>query len=492
MSLSRASPSIGNLSLSHLPVYRATFVRLSLLHRIFSIRSLALTAGMMVWTASLVASSVAASQTPPSQSVGVVDTTLRTDSLQAVTLSEAIQLALRSSPDVTQSMGQIRATQAGVRAALGAYLPSLGVASAAQRGNTSQGANAVSGGIALPSSARLLGNTYSTGISSTVPIFTGGRLGAEKTAAVEQRNAAEAADVATHYNVTLATKLAYFEVLRSAELITVADTQVKQAQEGLLDAQRRLHAGTTTKSDVLRATVALSNAQDALATAQTQHRSDQYALGRAVGRDVPVDAAPVNHLEPTTLPLPRDSLLRLSALSAPDVRLAEANARAADASVGAAKAQYLPSILATGGYGWLDQHLPAVPGTSGWMFEMGISYPLFNGFQREQNVTQAETQADAARAYAVDAHRQARVDAEQALGQVELAAHRITLAQTAVEAAQEDLRVQEARYRAGASTFLDEVTSQLDLTQAETALVDARYDYQIARAKLDAIVGREL
>ena len=427
----------------------------------------------------------------PASPSPIADSGGRADSIPAVTLPEALQLALRANPSLIQSGGQIRAAQAGVRAALGAYLPSLGVASAASRGNTLQGASAVSGGVALPSSTRLLGNTYSSGISSTVPIFTGGRLGAQRTAAVEQRRAAEAADVATHYGVTLSTKIAYFEVLRSSELITVADAQVKQAQEGLLDAQRRLRAGTTTKSDVLRATVALSNAQDALATAQTQHASDRYALGRAVGRDVPVDAVKVGQLDPTPLPLSRDSLLRLSAFDAPNVRLAEATARAADAGVGAAKAQYLPSILATGGYGWLNEHLPAFPEATGWTFQLGVSYPLFTGFQREQNVTTAETQADAARAFAVDAHRLARVDAEQALGQVELAAHQITLAQTAVDAAQEDFRVQESRYRAGASTFLDEVTSQLNLAQTETALVDARYDYQIARAKLDAIVGRE-
>jgi outer membrane protein TolC len=52
--------------------------------------------------------------------------------------------------------------------------------------------------------------------------------------------------------------------------------------------------------------------------------------------------------------------------------------------------------------------------------------------------------------------------------------------------------VQELRYRAGASTFLDEVTSQLNLAQAETSLVQARYDYQIARARLERVLGREL
>jgi outer membrane protein TolC len=75
---------------------------------------------------------------------------------------------------------------------------------------------------------------------------------------------------------------------------------------------------------------------------------------------------------------------------------------------------------------------------------------------------------------------------------VKVAAARIGLAREAVAAATEDLRVQQARYRAGASTFLDELTSETNLTQARTSLVQARYDYQIARATLERVLGREL
>ena len=48
------------------------------------------------------------------------------------------------------------------------------------------------------------------------------------------------------------------------------------------------------------------------------------------------------------------------------------------------------------------------------------------------------------------------------------------------------------RYRAGISTSLDRLTSELAVTQAELALVAARYNYQLTRATLEALVGREL
>jgi len=414
------------------------------------------------------------------------------DSLPTISLTDALQLALRTNPAAVQSAGAIQSAIAGQRTAMGAYLPSLGVASSGTRGNANIGANAVTGGIAVPSATHDLYNVYGSGVSSTLPLFTGGRRSADRAAAREQRLAAEANDVAVRFDVLLFTKSSYFEVLRAAELMAVAKAQVEQAQTGLQDAEHRLHAGTTTKSDMLRAQVALAEAKTALATATTRHSNAQFALARAIGRDDAVDAQPLSNLDPTPLAMGHDSLIALITSQAPSVRAAAAASRAADASVGSAKAQYLPAVMATGGYSWFDQKSPGLQGLSGWSVQVGVSYPLFNGFQREATVTRAQVQARSARSTALDATRAARSDAETALGNVTLAAQRIALATEAANAAREDLRVQQARYRAGASTFLDEVTSQLNLAQAETALVDARYDYQIARAELDAIAGREL
>ena len=53
-------------------------------------------------------------------------------------------------------------------------------------------------------------------------------------------------------------------------------------------------------------------------------------------------------------------------------------------------------------------------------------------------------------------------------------------------------RVQRARYELGASTLLEVLTSQTALDQARTALIRARYDYRVAKAQLEALIGRDL
>jgi outer membrane protein len=61
-----------------------------------------------------------------------------------------------------------------------------------------------------------------------------------------------------------------------------------------------------------------------------------------------------------------------------------------------------------------------------------------------------------------------------------------------VQAAQEDLRVQQQRYNLGSSTQLEVTTSQNALNAARQSLIQARLDYRTARAQIEAIIGQDL
>jgi outer membrane protein TolC len=58
--------------------------------------------------------------------------------------------------------------------------------------------------------------------------------------------------------------------------------------------------------------------------------------------------------------------------------------------------------------------------------------------------------------------------------------------------AREYYRVQSSRYGVGVATVLDLSTAEQNLTQAEQQLVNARYNYQLARASLETLLGRSL
>jgi outer membrane protein len=68
----------------------------------------------------------------------------------------------------------------------------------------------------------------------------------------------------------------------------------------------------------------------------------------------------------------------------------------------------------------------------------------------------------------------------------------IDIARDNVAAGTEDLRVQQERYKVGAGTILDLLTSEASLTLAQSDLIQAKFNYNIARAQLEALVGRTL
>lgn len=405
---------------------------------------------------------------------------------KSVTLEQAVQLTLEHSPGMTQAEGAIRTTTAAQRSAYGGMLPSLSLSSGANRGSATRFNSSTNTTVSAAS------QSYTAGLTASMDVFAGGRHLAAVRQATADNAAADASLIQQRFAVTLVAKTAFFNVLRTGELVRVAQAQLEQAQQGLDAANQRMKVGSATQSDVLRAQLALNQAKQALAQAQTNESSAQYALGRLVGESGPVTATAPASLEPTPLAVPAEQLPALVDAQAPTVVTAQEQVKSGAAAVSVAKAQYMPTLRLSAGDNWVNQIAALSGGDKSWSLGLSLSYPIFNGFQREQNVETANVQADNARVALDDARLNARATLESNLAALRLAEQQVQLTREATSVAQEDMRVQNERYRLGAGTMLDRLTSQAALVQAQTNEVNARYDYQLARATLEALVGRSL
>lgn len=422
----------------------------------------------------------ARSQANPSPSATIESVTVRVDS--TVDLPTAVSRALAASPVVATGEAGVRTALSAGRVANGAYLPTLTATSSALRSDMS-----------TTSSLGTRGATsYSAGLASGLELFTGGRRGADQARARADLQYAEATDVAQRYQVTLAAERAYFEALRGGELMTVADARVARAERGMRYAQDRVRAGTATKSDELRARLELTTARQQAVASRDTLQTAAYVLGRLVGADGPVGARVPGSLDPRPLALTDSAIVLLATQAAPAVQAADASMRATDAATRSARSLYAPDIKLLGGYNFANQSQVIGATRAGWQVALGTSFPLFNGFQREDAVARSDAAAEVSRVTARDATRLVRTEASRLLGALRFSEQGIGLAREAVSAAREDLRVQTERYRAGIATSLDRLTSEFAVTQAELSLVAARYNYQVTRATLEALVGRTL
>ena len=404
----------------------------------------------------------------------------------AVTLAEAIRRALDVQPAMVQARGETRNAGAGERSAWGAFLPTVNTSASASRSNTASFRSGTTD--TLPPLY-----SYSGGLSASLVLFDGFNRFANLRASAATQDAAAAGLVSQRYQTTFATQQAFFAALADDELVRVAEAQVQRAREELQISVNKFQAGAATRSDTLTSTVDLGTARLALLQAQANLATAQATLGRQIGVDQLVRAVP----DTTVPPLPDTTALRAAALqTAPLVHQAEAQARAAGAQVWGARSQYWPSLIVSYNNSRTGTGSPTLPLFGGYpenfTWRFGLSWTLFNGFQREQAQVSASVARDNAAAQAADARRQVNAQLTQQLTALSTASAQIGIAGANVEAATEARRVQQERYRVGAATLLDLLTAEANLTQAQVNQVQARYNYFIARAQLEALVGHAL
>jgi outer membrane protein len=411
--------------------------------------------------------------------------------VRVVTLPDAIRLAERTQPSMVQAQAGVRTAAAQRRNAWGAFLPSLSAGSSASE-FFSEGASRVDPVTGQLTTGNSTNRSVSTSLSASVDLFTGFRRGAELQAAKAGQVEADASLVDTRFQQALATTNVFFDALSAAQLVSVREASVRRADEQLKVSVSKLHAGSATRSDSLRSLVTLGSARLNLIQSQTDLATAEANLAHQVGEVGRISAADDSSFHRLLTAI--DTVgLRLEAESrSPRIQSAVATASVARANVRASRSAYWPSLTLGANTGWNASRNNDYAFLNQRQVSLQMSWTLFNRFDRELTIAQREATYDVAQATAEDERRAVQAELTARLAELDAARSKIDITITSVTAATEDLRVQQERYRLGASTIVDVLTSQEALNQAEVDVVNARFDYLRAKAQLDALIGRTL
>ncbi len=411
--------------------------------------------------------------------------------IRTVTLQDAIRLSERLQPGVVQARGTVESASAQRRSAWGAYLPTVSATSSASD-FFSAGPSSVDPVTQQVISGNRSSRSVSAGLSANIDLFTGFRRGADMRAAKATQDAAGASLVDARFQQALQTTNQFFDALAASQLVGVRQGSVRRAQEQLKVSVNKLHAGSATRSDSLRSLVTLGAAQLDLIQSQTDLATAEAGLARLIGESGRVGAADDSAFYQVSPEVDTAAVRDEATARSPGVQEAVANADAARAGLRASRAAYWPSLNLAANTNWNGSRATDYDLFNQRQVSLGLRWTLFNGFDRELAVTQRSVALDVAEATAADAKRQLDADLTAQLASLSAARAKIEITQTSVAAAREDLRVQQERYRLGASTIVDVLTSQEALNQAEVDVVVARFDYLRAKAQLEALIGRTL
>jgi len=408
-----------------------------------------------------------------------------------VTLAQAIDLAARHDPSVVQARGNLRSAGARVRTSWGSFLPQIS-GSASGGSSFSEGparTDPITGEII---SGNVKTGSASFGLGGSLDLFAGFRRTADLRAARGREDETAAALNDVMAQSALLTSGDFFSALQSAELVRVLVETVGRTEEQLAIAVARLATRAATVQDSLRAVVQLGEARLALVAEEARLAGAEAQLARRLGQPGRVSASDDGTLLVLEAPPDRGALLAEALCRAPSVLRAEAGVRAAEAAVSASKASYWPTLRLSGQYAFSGSDRNAYTFYNNRQISLGLSWPLFNGFQREEQVVQRGAELDAARASAADARRQIEARLTTQFAALDAARQRIDLTVLSVAAARADVLVAVERYRLGSITISELNLSQEGLTRAEQSAVTARFEYLRAKAEIEAILGRPL
>jgi outer membrane protein TolC len=115
--------------------------------------------------------------------------------------------------------------------------------------------------------------------------------------------------------------------------------------------------------------------------------------------------------------------------------------------------------------------------------------PLFDGLAIQGNIRQAKGVLAEAEASRRQLERDVAVEVQQAWLTLREAVERIDVAKEGLTSAEEDYSFSKSRYELGAGTFLDLLTSEVNLANARQRLIEALADSRVAEADLERAVG---
>ena len=409
-----------------------------------------------------------------------------------ISLEEAVRLAQQNSPSAMQARGTLRTRALAVRAAYSAFLPTLN--GSVGLGRPIEAPTQVVNGRVVEIPRQW---THSSSISSSLTLFDPIRY-YDVGEAKRNVDVAEAAEIQNRYSVALQVKQQYFNALNARESEAAARSALAVAEQSYRAAVARVRAGSATTSDSLRALIQVGNQQIAVLTAQNNLRQANVGLSRLVGTDFPVQADPADTLDRGAEAAIDSAALVLMVDRGPVLEQQRAQVELARYSVKSARTRYWPRVSSVnisrsgngpGFYGFDDL---AYRYSDTQCCNISVSMTFWDNFQRENQLVASRIQVENAQANLRDQELGQQQSLAQWIGtlrttQAQMAVQRLSLA-----AAEEDLRVIQLRYELGAATQLEVTTSQDALNRARVSLIDTRYRYRIAKAQIEALIGREL
>lgn len=399
------------------------------------------------------------------------------------TLQQLISVALENNRDLQVAALNVEAYQALYGIERAALLPELSADGSAARTRTP--------GSLSPTGQSTTGGQYTAtlGVAWELDLF--GRLDSLSQQALEEYLASTAVQRGVQVSLVASVASSYLTFQADRELLRVTAQTLEAYENSLSLVQRSYDVGVASTLELTQARTAVETARASLAQYRRLVAQERNALTRLLGQHVVLDDIALGGLDMELLAdlpvgLPSELLFKR-----PDIVAAEHQLRAANASIGAARAAFFPNIRLTGAAGSASNELSGLfdSGSGYWNFMPSISVPIFNAGRLRANLDYTEISRDIRVAEYEQAVQDAFRDVSDGIAAHETYAEQVQSQRNLLEVSEDYYEVADRRYRTGVDSHLTLLDAQRQLLSARQQLINDRRNQLLSEVNLFKALG---
>lgn len=314
--------------------------------------------------------------------------------------------------------------------------------------------------------------------------------------------ASDALDIAEQNYISVKNKIvgdvkkSFLAVILTRETKDVMQQSLKNAEDNFENIKRLNSAGTLSDYDVLRAEVQVENLKPVVLQMENNYKLSLEALKVAIGLDANQNIDVVGEMlfdESYKIPTEAEVIEELLQNN-PTLAILDKQVKLNDRNVSLEQAAYFPSLAGFGNYQYQTQANDFKFSDYNWVktFVLGLQLqiPIFNGFKTQSRVNQAEIGLNQAVEQKRNLTEAIKTQALSVLYRVQQAVRRIEVQNKTVRTAQEGYEIAKRRLENNVGTQLEVNDAELALRQAKLNRLQAIYDFKVAEADLETVLGR--
>jgi outer membrane protein TolC len=336
---------------------------------------------------------------------------------------------------------------------------------------------------------------YAFDTTLSQPLFTGGfNLATYRSAKIGVDLSKESVETAKR-NIVLLVRVGYFNILRAEKFLAVAEQQVKQFEAQLEVTKAFFDVGIQPKNDVLLAEVRLANARQLLVRAANDLATAKASFNTLLRREVDTPLEVVDILAYKAFPLSFEQSLEEALRLRPEIRSAQLSIDQAKEGVKIARSGFFPTVGLAGNYSrtsdwWTLEGGRENSASESWTINALATFTLWNWGNTAFRVGESKVRVTQAEDFKIQQIEAITFEVKNNYLNLLTAEKNINVTEKAIEQAEENLRMNEERYKYQVATQTEVLDAVTLLAQARVNYYGALSDFNVAKAQLERSMGR--